>query len=565
MPGYSTPIEVYYCKGSASPASGDRIAPAPTITISPEIYYSNDNPIGYTYNITLNGYANALRKELDAGSVDYGLEPTVDHIGDIRQIFNFNGGDLYIKQSNSTIIKAKGATIKNLEFNISDNHWVNYAPFTVEIEFNEVDFTGCDNNSAISCSGSIFHQGAPQVIINDNLINITDHKIKEFTDKWSLTVDDRIYEHYDNDKSNSVFEASYTISATGKNYYIADKLVPAWQQAKLFVQKRLHDQVLSLINGTLQIESNNQNACDATKNLSAIHDTSDSGGLLSGFTANVYNEQITCDTSESNGSFSLTYTAIVKKTNPLLSPPANAALHTFTKDISTDGNTRNTTITIKGNIQGMIRGGFVYFKGNNFILPNSGTFIMSSDGLETKYSNARSHFTTSIGSTSDLSGSFKNMLELTKSALLIKGASGFPSPTSYVIDHDYLGGNISYTATYDTQNTRARDLGYTNISIVRQDPIEIIQEFIIPGRLAGPIIQKLNMKTSRTISVNIDGRSQANKGCDIIVCDSIPIFNIPGIDNLLEPGDEYIKTREDYTSNKIDGSFSISLEYLCKG
>ena len=117
MPGYSTPIEVYYCKGNASPVSGDRIAPAPTITISPEIYYSNDKPNGYTYNITLNGYANALRKELDAGSVDYGLEPTVDHIGDIRQIFNFNGGDLYIKQSNSTIIKAKGATIKNLEFN----------------------------------------------------------------------------------------------------------------------------------------------------------------------------------------------------------------------------------------------------------------------------------------------------------------------------------------------------------------------------------------------------------------------------------------------------------------
>ena len=104
MPWYSTPIKVYYCKGNAAPASGDRIAPAPTITISPEIYYSNDNPIGYTYNITLNGYANALRKELDAGSVDYGLEPTVDHIGDIRQIFSFNGGDLYIKQNNSTSI-----------------------------------------------------------------------------------------------------------------------------------------------------------------------------------------------------------------------------------------------------------------------------------------------------------------------------------------------------------------------------------------------------------------------------------------------------------------------------
>jgi hypothetical protein len=574
MPGYSTPIEVYYCKGNASPASGDRIAPAPTITISPEIYYSNDNPIGYTYTITLNGYANALRKELDAGSVDYGLEPTVDHIGDIREIFSFNGGDLYVKQNNTNIIVAKGATIKNIEFNVSDNHWVNYAPFSAEIEFNEVDFIGCDNNALINCSSSIFHQGASQVIINDNLIDITDHKIKEFSDKWSFTIDNKIYDNYDT-IYNNIFEVSYTISATGKNYYVDDKLIPAWQQAKIFVQKRLHDQVLTLVNGTLQIESSNKDACSATKDLSEIHNLASSGGLLQGFNTpknggngyDIYNEQINCDTSESAGTFSLTYTAIVKKANSSISTVANAATHTFTKDISiTNDASVNATVTVKGTIQGLIRGGFLYFKGNNFTLPNSGSFITTADGNETKYSNALSHFNTAVGDNRDLLGSFKSKIDLSKAELLIKGASGFPNPTSYVLEHNYNDGSISYTVTYDRQNTRARDLGYSNVSIVRQDPVEMIQEFIVPGRSAGPIIQKLNMKTAGTITINIDGRSKDNKSCSISsVCDALPVFNIPGFRTLTAENDAYIKTREDYTSNKIDGSFSISLEYTSKG
>jgi hypothetical protein len=449
---------------------------------------------------------------------------------------------------------------------------VNYSPFTIEIEFNEVDFIGCDNNALINCSSSIFHQGASQVIINDNLIDITDYKIKEFSDKWSFTIDNRIYDNYDT-TYNNLFEVSYTISATGKNYYVNNNLVPAWQQAKLFVQKRLHDQVLSLVNGVLQIEPSNKDACAATKDLSEIHNLAASGGLLEGFGCgcsqpyNVYNEQITCETSEAKGSFSLTYSAIVKKSNTALSPAANAAIHTFTKDINvSDEGKKNVTVTIKGTVQGLIRGGFLYFKGNNFTLPDSGSFITSADGSETKYSNALSHFTTGIGSKSDLLGSFKTKVDLSKSELLIKGTSGFPSPSSYVVEHNYNEGNISYTATYETSNTRARDLGFTNISIVRQDPVDIIQEFIIPGRSAGPIIQKLNMKTAGTISINIDGRSKDNKSCGVpAVCDALPVFNIPGFGALLAESNGYIKTREDYTSNKVDGSFSISLEYTSKG
>ncbi|NCA30619.1 MAG: hypothetical protein EBS93_07875, partial [Chitinophagia bacterium] len=81
MAGYDTRVEVYYCKQNESPLPEHRIAPAPAISIVPEIYYVNDNVTGYTYNITLNGYANALRKDLDSDSVAYGLSGVISHMG----------------------------------------------------------------------------------------------------------------------------------------------------------------------------------------------------------------------------------------------------------------------------------------------------------------------------------------------------------------------------------------------------------------------------------------------------------------------------------------------------
>lgn len=561
MSDYNPNIVVYYRTES------NRLAPAPTISISPEIYYSNDSPIGYTYNITLSGYANALRKELNTGSTDYGLEPVLAHMGDIRQIFDRNGGDLHIGQ----YIVAKGATIKSINFNPSDNKWVNYAPYTVELEFNEIDFIGCSDNTPIDCTDSIFHQAANAKNICDNLVNLTSYKIKEFSDKWTFTIDERIYNQHD-DTYNNAFDVSYNVSATGKNYYVNGKLIPAYQQAKLFVQKRLYDQIVSLINGAIQIENNNMDACGATKDLSAIHDTNTDGGLFSGFDTtrtggssvyDVYNETISCDTSESDGSFSLSYKALVKKTRPDLSPQQNAALHTYTKDISTD-NLTSASISVKGNIQGLVRGGFIY-SSNDFELPASGSFITSKDGSETKYGNALAHYLLEVGDNIDLSPSFKDKLNIKKSQLLIKGTDGHPSASSFVLDHNYSDGTLSYTATYDKAQTIAKEKGYLNISIVRNDPIEMIQEFVVPGRSEGPIIQKLNMKTARTISVNIDGANQDNKTCGSIasLCSYLPNHGID-LSQLLAERADLIKTKEEYTSNPIDGSFSISLDYTAK-
>jgi hypothetical protein len=166
----------------------------------------------------------------------------------------------------------------------------------------------------------------------------------------------------------------------------------------------------------------------------------------------------------------------------------------------------------------------------------------------------------------------KTSLGITKAALLVKNNDGLPpKPSAFNVDHTYNDGIVSYNVTYDKALNEIKDRGYTNISIVRNDPIEIIQEFIVPGRISGPIIQKLNMKTSRTISINIEGRSKENKQCielsELDVCnDSIPKFSIAQFDQMVSNDNiNWIKTKEDYDSNPIDGSFTISLEYLCRG
>ena len=552
MPGYDTPLAIYYCKQTETPGSSNRISPAPQISISPEIYYANDNVIGYTYTITLNGYANSLRKDVNAGSVSYGLSPTVNHIGYLREVFNTNGGNLYIKNGNTNLLVAKGATIKNLTFKESENRWVNYSPFSVELEFNELDLKGCDNNSTVACNSSIFHQINNAKIISDKLIDIKNYKIKEFQDKWTFTIDDQIYESF-NDIKNNIFRINYTISATGKNYYVNDKLVPAWQQARLFVQDRLYKQVKSLIGGTLEINDSSNSACDANKDLSTIHDTGN--GALEGFntirngspTYDIYNETIKCDSSESDGTFSVNYSAIIKHYDSSVNPSSNAALHSYTKDIniSTDQNVE-ASINIKGTIQGLTRGGFIYYN-NDFTLPQNGTFVTTVDSAETRYSNALNHYTTKVGSNVDLFNSIKDTLNIKKSELLIKGPDGYPIPTSFSLDHNYTEGAISYTAVYTKALANSVDKGFTNISITRDDSVDMIQEFIVPGRVQGPIIQKLNMKTARTVSINIDGANPANKACEITdICNNIPYFSIQNFEQLLTENNSWLKTKEDY-------------------
>lgn len=560
--------------------AGNLLIPAPSLSISPEIYYVNDSVVGYTYNITLNGYATAL--ESAASGIDSGLDLVLQSSDTIRQIFNINGKNLTIKDDGAPVLVAKGGTIKSLTFNPSDNKWTNFATYSVELEFNELDFTGCSaSTAAATCASSFFHNIYPSGFqcTPDNLIDITKHKIKTFSDKWSFNIENDIYASGPNsaDKQES-FKVGYTVSATGKNYYVGDLVTPAWEGAKNFVQEKLFTQVKGLISGILIKSNEESDGCDATKKIFETYHTlapTGVGGLLETFDNvvgsnkfRVYNETISCETSEASGSFSATYSAIIKKYNSEKSSKQNAAIHSYTKSETTSSqSSMSNSIVVQGSVQGLVEGGFIKISSKDFTLQKSGTLLIKLDSDDTKYKNAEYAFKAFVlnPSLDDLKDGLKTDLGLTKGALYIQNnPTAVAIPTSFNIDHSYHGGSISYTATYDTARNRANGLGYSSISITRDDPVDLVQEFIVPGRSNGPIIQKLGSKTAKTMSINIEGNK--GLGCKTLedVCQPTTRWDmlIPGLGDLLTDTEERMLTQKDFRENFTDGSFSISLGFI---
>ncbi|NBQ17268.1 hypothetical protein EBU24_03055 [bacterium] len=303
--------------------------------------------------------------------------------------------------------------------------------------------------------------------------------------------------------------------------------------------------------------------------LHQIGNSIDSVGAITASSYAIYNETITCDTSEAGGTFSLTYNATIKGYDNSLSPLENAVIHSYTRNETISEDTqRNVSIVVQGTVQGLIPGGFIQ-QNLAYELPNTGPFIKLIDSDNSKYKNASSFYYARIGTSADINETFKSQLDISGAALLAKTSNNV-KPSSFSLDHSYTAGTVQYNATYTTQTARSQDSGYTTVSISRNEPIDIVQEFVIPGRAKGPIIQKLNMKTPKTISINISGASKDNKKSitkleDINLCNSLPTTNIPNLTSLTQDTGNWIVTKKDFTSNPIDGSFSISLEYTCKG
>ena len=557
-------INVYY--------NSEAVEPAPTITYNHELYYSNDSVIGYTYVITLNGFATHIRPESQGRS---GISGNLDQIDAIKNIFSKNGVDLSVFADGSLILKAKGSTIRSISFAQSENYYNNYVPYTIEIEFNELDITGCEETQVTACNSSIFSIVAdPNNVLTPNLVDIEKYKIKDFNDSWDITIDDSAYDFY-SPNTNNVINVQYSITSTGKNYYVNEKLVPAWHQARFFVQDRFYTQIKGLISSIQNIDNQ---GCSPTDTKYELYEISATGtGLLEGFQTEydtvssrpnyfVYNEAINCTTSEAEGTFSATYSCILKQSYGS-NPFQNAAIHTFSVSKSYDQSTSNSAnFTVQGQVQGLIRGGMI-FHTDQFSLPQNGSFLITTDTTRNKYQNARDYYYANVGTDSDISQQAKQDMDISYIRLLINREGYIPNPESFQIDHDYHGGSLNYSATYTTEHARTILNGFTNISVTRNDPVPVIKEFIIPGRIAGPIIQNIGMTTKRTVSINIDGIKQDKLciGDAVDICSYFPsLGNVPGLVGILQDrSGEWVITKKSYVTNAIDGSFSVSLEYLC--
>lgn len=599
---YDPDILIYY-----GPKDSDhRILPAPDISVSLAYNYSNDTIIGYTYTISLTGYITALDLRTGSPSSNAGPGAVIDHIEKLKKILVQNGSILHVvDKSDNTILKAKGGILRSLNIENSTNNMVHYVPYTATLEFSSLDLAANTEDCAnIFLDSSTYNA--------DGIVDIAKFKIKSFNDSWSFTFDEndsfnRIKENdaaQNMDINNRSFNISYTISATGKHFFVYDneetgssKILPAWEQAKNFVQYRLHKQVTSLIDNVLKDSYNT--ACSSPDGQNDILEPGSAPGLFKNYDGKykIFNEQITCETSESDGSFSATYSAIVKSQlgNTQWSTPETK--HTVTKTITSahrypvvenigpnDPKQRlaDTNISLKGTIEGLIEGGLIRSP-NPIILPSNGSILIGS-GLSTKYSNAKllldkiysdDDYNSGFGEfgKKDLKPAYKNILNITQNALGVTPSSADtiedpPHPTSFTLTHDYNAGTINYTVEYSNRPCGRK---FNDISIQTTNPTKISAAMNIPNSFSCPIIQELGTYTAKKVSITIQGVDSSDMGqpaeydlVNGVINDlSIDCFSPGYLPIALPPDGNYIITEKKYTKNPIDGSFTVNLSYIC--
>jgi hypothetical protein len=560
---YNPKVKMFY---GIVGSSDSRITPAPVFSLSTELEYSNDTIIGYKYVITLNGQITAVDLADGDSSGEFGIGSIIDHAYKIRKILSQNGNILTITDDYDTerpMLKAKGGILRSFDISDSPNNWTHYVNYNATIEFQSIDFIGASWKShTIEDCSDVFLSDYTHTKNNPGILDVSKYKIKSFEDSWSFNFNDN--ETYDRSNINSFdidnrgFTIEYSINATGKNAYVYTdestsnvKIVPGWEQAKNFVQYRLHNQINGLINNVLN--DNKGEPCSPTGSLSNL--TEPSGpGILNDFDSSytVFNETVNCDISEADGTYSVSYSAIVKKNSTNIFSTTNTK-HRISKSIKTDNNngSKITNITVNGNIEGLIPGGLI--KGSQPVirLPDKGSFFIHNGNINDiknlsndKYSNARLLLDTII-----VSGAISLDLNFAlKSALQIS----YDDPISINLTHDHINGTINYNVEYSSN----RECGQqqTTTTIQTDASVPVVARFDIPNSGSGPFYQSLGTITAQKVTLTVQGSS--NKQCNNILGNIFQPVSRPNInlDGLL------IDSK--FTQNLKDGSYTLVKTYI---
>jgi hypothetical protein len=352
------------------------------------------------------------------------------------------------------------------------------------------------------------------------------------------------------------------------------------------VQYRLYNQVTSLITNILK--DSYSDSCTSGDGLNDILEPGGGDGLLKGLTNyKIYNEQITCEASETEGSFSATYSAIVKSTlgnNSWSSPDTK---HTITKSIATTTNpngSTNTNLSINGTIEGLIEGGLIRIY-EPIQLPVNGSILIFNNSSNNKYLNAK-NLLDKIYSDSDYNGGigdngkrdlklvFKQALGVTPGAInqtpnIYDTIPDPPHPINFNLTHDYNAGTINYSVEYSQSKNCGRK--FNTINIQTSNPNKVIAVFNIPNSNSCPVIQELGTYTAKTVNLSVQGIDTTEIGQptnldvtnEILNVLSLGCYDLGYLPITLPPAGTYIVTQKQYTKNPLDGSFTVEVSYIC--
>lgn len=535
---YLPEIRVYY--GIVN--SQYLITPIPDIDIKINYDYNENNLIGYYYTITLNGFVTKIDDELrniqySSNVPDYSTitaNRLILNLKLLRNILMANGNSLYIIKKNQTstpFFKARGGTLRSLIFN-DTNNWTNYIGYTAILDFEYITI-----NSNDKCDNPL---------IDSDIVDISKYKLKSFQDNLSINFNENDAYSIGGTPikvDNSSYNIEYNISAVGKKSYLYDndtsegpyKTVAAFEHAKNFVQNKLHDRLNSLIGGVLP---RYLHSCAVNSNGHLLDKVSDDYAI--------FNEELTFEVSQSDGSCSANYKAIVKNTSsetndPDFTTPNTRHFISRTEEKIKESNQTLTRIIVNGTIEGLCESKIL--SGIGVMLNNKGPIFNSSPFTSNaKYTNADSLWSKLYVDGlrgRNLKKDYRDKFGVVGGLLVDPCGTVInepvdpdaPYPVSYSLTRNEKTGIINYTFEYSDAIRVQQGSGsngspqYTEVTIQTAESTPIVIFHNIPLSQTLPLAEFIGVSTSPRSTMTIKSRGssapQPNLGGYVVISNQV--------------------------------------------
>lgn len=414
-----------------------------------------------------------------------------------------------------------------LDINFEEGVYINSCGYTITLEADMLLYPKGDNDANLTpdieglyvvgkaeelASGEAYTglTGSPSdsdiFSIYDGQQGITEKKlieqfnarfIQDYNEDWSLEVDEGQSERYDkavNPNQDTflprTYRISHTVSAVGKKHYfdpnagidltsdqyldsegnriagVEDGVIPAWIQAKKFVQERLHygnpsgaypNVVGQIGQGTISLVNQYKG----------------------------FNHVITESVDMAGGSYSATETWVMASGN---------ALENWSASINSSLNSPFVSVSIDGSVRGLSEytpSGYHTQERNN---PNSQNY-----GVRTGFENAQLKYNEISNS-----GKYGFISDIYKRANNLVSVELNSSPNSITLGTNEFTGEITYSLGFDNRPTNIiSGVLSEQINVNDTYPGDVFAVIPVIGRPTGPILQYIGGRTEYKRDVNI--------------------------------------------------------------
>lgn len=332
------------------------------------------------------------------------------------------------------------------------------------------------------------------------------------------------------------FTLSHTLSATGRrDPGSSTSDAEAWRQAVKWVESRLVNYPT-----TTAITTHINNIEGGPKfvpffmNSEEFKDDIKLKAESPGIIWRTYNPQRTPNANIGDGTYSVTDSWIV-------AIAGTNALHTLNVEVNSESTATSTTITISGEVQGL----------------NSNILNGSSDNKNNAYTNAETEYSKVEPFIYQAAlSTFNNLSDF----VAFKDVPLRPTPISKSMGHNKINGVITWSQAFDNQSIIGNWIGFASqdISLSYSNRARNVAKIaILPviGKSDGPVIQRFNTNTIRSLSITIS----------VVVKPeyrnlSVISSRVDSIASLYYPGGHVSSRSSNY--DPATGSYSLSLEWL---